>query len=187
VQWHTNFALYFILLRRSMKKRIPGYISRGGHAGRQLHLDRESRRPPAPTGGRRFAREPATGEARTMNIPRARAKHSRLRAPADAQGGEEPPPGRPDGIVPGTTPPVRIVSGRLFGVGAGAFGVPAGAWLIWPVFGIVVISAEIIVVLAVGFTALYGSNLHSRRAFRLLRWSSDRSEPPARRGPGRPD
>jgi hypothetical protein len=78
-------------------------------------------------------------------------------------------------------PPARIVPGRLLGVGAGACGLPAGAWLAWPFFGALAVSAEIIVVLAIVFTALYGSDRHSGRAFRLLRWSLNRPEPPIRR------
>lgn len=103
-----------------------------------------------------------------MNIPKFRAYHPSLRAPANARVGEETVPDAPDGISPGKTVPTRTVSDRLFGVGA--VGVPVGAWLIWPAFGMVITSAEIIVVLAVVFTALYGSDRHSARAFRLLRW-----------------
>ena len=117
-----------------------------------------------------------------MDIPTSRTKLSVPRA--DARGNEEPAHVPSDGIVPGTTAPARIVLTRLFGVGAGAFGVPVGAWLIWPAFGMALASAETIVVLAVVFTALYGSSRYSSRAFRLLRWSLDRSEPPAHRAPG---
>jgi hypothetical protein len=62
------------------------------------------------------------------------------------------------------------------------FGAPAAAWLVTPMLGAMVIGAELAVVLVVVFTALFGSSEMSDRAFRLLRWAWNRSEPP----PGTP-
>jgi hypothetical protein len=70
---------------------------------------------------------------------------------------------------------------RLLGIGVGTFGVSAGIWLVCPALGIVIVGMEAIIAAAVVTTALYASDRHSRRAFRLLRWAFDRSEPPVRR------
>lgn len=104
-----------------------------------------------------------------MNLPRA--KHPRLRMPAVPSGGDPLPD------VHRYHPP-QVFS--HVGVSAGILGVPVGAaWLTMPLFGVIVSAAEVAVVLVVVFTALYGSDRNSDRAFRLLRWSLNRSEPPA--------
>jgi hypothetical protein len=48
-----------------------------------------------------------------------------------------------------------------------------------PLFGVIIGVVEVAAVLVVVFTALYGGDRDSDRAFRLLRWSLNRSEPPA--------
>lgn len=65
------------------------------------------------------------------------------------------------------------------GATTGILGVPVAVGLVTPLFGMIVAGAEIAVVLAVILTALYGSERSSDRAFRLLRWSVNRAEPPA--------
>ena len=63
------------------------------------------------------------------------------------------------------------------GVSVAIFSAPAAAWLILPLFGVIVSVAEVTVALAVVFTALYGDDRHSSRAFRLLRLSFSRPGP----------
>jgi len=118
-----------------------------------------------------------------MSVPRA--KHPAARVPPAPEHGSDPPPG-------GRRPPPLAVPRA--GVSAGMFGAPAAAWLVTPLLGAMVVGAELAVVLIVVFTALFGSSEISDRAFRLLRWAWNRSEPPpgtpvrARRnaaGPGR--
>jgi hypothetical protein len=71
--------------------------------------------------------------------------------------------------------------GRLVSLGISALAVPTGAGLACPSLGLAAAAAEVAIVVTVIFTALYGSDRHSTRAFRLLRWAFDRSEPPATR------
>lgn len=59
----------------------------------------------------------------------------------------------------------------------GGLGIPVAAWLVMPLLRVAVLAAEVTVALAVIFTALYGSERLSDRAFRLLRWSLNRPEP----------
>jgi hypothetical protein len=72
-----------------------------------------------------------------------------------------------------TRPPLaRPAAGRvLLGVSAGLLGTPVAVWLTRPVTEVVMTVAVIIPVLAVIFTALYGSSTLSNRAFRLLCWA----------------
>jgi hypothetical protein len=70
---------------------------------------------------------------------------------------------------------------RAAGVGLTSLGTPIGIGLADPVLGQVALAIELFVVLAVIGTALFGSQDLSERAFRLLRWIANRSEPP---GPG---
>jgi hypothetical protein len=92
----------------------------------------------------------------------------------------------PGSVTSYAKPSLTIVRGHMLGVGAGAFAMPLAAWLAWPVFGLAVVGTEIIVAVAVVFTALYGSDLYSSRAFRLLRWSANRPEPSAYNEPEEP-
>ncbi|MDH2426455.1 hypothetical protein [Sphaerisporangium sp. TRM90804] len=58
---------------------------------------------------------------------------------------------------------------------------PAAGLAIHPVIGIMLTAAPATVVACVLTTALYGSDRLSKRAFRLLRLVTNRSEPPTRR------
>jgi len=135
--------------------------------GRQPHPNREADGPLRQQEAVTFAREPATEKARTMNVPRTRTEHPILWAQADPQSREGPACGEPNNGLD-TSPPVRVSFGRRFGLEAGVFGIPVGACLIQSVFGVVVISIEITIILVVVLTALYGSDRYSSRAFRLL-------------------
>jgi hypothetical protein len=53
-----------------------------------------------------------------------------------------------------------------------------GIGLLNPVLGEVIAITEIVVALTVIAVALFGSQALSERAFRLLRWFSNRPEPP---------
>ena len=66
----------------------------------------------------------------------------------------------------------------------GILGTPAGTALAWPLFGLICAGTEIAVAIAIVFTALYGSDRHGIRAFRLLSWILNRPEltSPPRRG-----
>jgi hypothetical protein len=52
-------------------------------------------------------------------------------------------------------------------------------WLVVPLLGVIIAAVEVAAALVIVFTALYGNDRNSDRAFRLLRWSLNRSEPPA--------
>jgi hypothetical protein len=82
--------------------------------------------------------------------------------------------------------PVRYLSGlRPLGVGMTSAGIPAGIGALHPLFGEILAGAELAVILAVTLTVigtlLYGSDVLSERAFRLLRWIANRPEPPGPR------
>jgi hypothetical protein len=68
---------------------------------------------------------------------------------------------------------------RSVGVGAASLGTPVGIGLLRPMLGEIVIGIEVVVVLTMIATALFGSQTLSERAFRLLRWFGNRPEPPA--------
>jgi hypothetical protein len=119
-----------------------------------------------------------------QNLPGAEA---RCRGQADAQVAAEITPTMPGSAMQGAKPRAIIVPGRTFSVGTGAFAMPVAAWFSWPLLGVVFVSTEIIIAIAVLFTALYGSELYSGRAFRLLRWSANRPEPSAHGTPDKPD
>lgn len=67
---------------------------------------------------------------------------------------------------------------RSVGAGATALGTPVGIGVLHPVLGEAIAIIEMVVVLAIIGTALFGSTALSERAFRLLRWSGNRPEPP---------
>ncbi len=71
-----------------------------------------------------------------------------------------------------------------------ALGTPAGIGVLHPLPGEVVAIIELVMVLTIIGTALFGSPDLSDRAFRLLRWIGNRPEPPAPEasgaGEGRP-
>lgn len=64
------------------------------------------------------------------------------------------------------------------GVGVASLGTPVGIGVLHPVLGEALAVIELVVVLAIIGTALFGSLALSERAFRLLRWIGNRSEPP---------
>jgi hypothetical protein len=56
-------------------------------------------------------------------------------------------------------------------------GAPVGIGVFHPMLGEVVAVTEVVVVLTIIATALFGSQSLSERAFRLLRWFGNRPEP----------
>jgi hypothetical protein len=60
-----------------------------------------------------------------------------------------------------------------------AAGVPVAGGALHPILGEIVLLVELVVVLTLVGTALFGSLDLSERAFRLLRWIGNRPEPPA--------
>ena len=70
---------------------------------------------------------------------------------------------------------------RSVGAGATTLGTPVALGVLHPMLGEAIAVVEIVVVLTIIVTALFGSQALSERAFRLLRWSGNRPEPP---GPG---
>jgi len=79
-----------------------------------------------------------------------------------------------------STPPTRRerVPWRSVGAGITTLGTPAGIGVLHPVVGEVIAIVEVVVVLAIIGTILFGSLALSERAFRLLRWIGNRPEPP---------
>jgi hypothetical protein len=67
---------------------------------------------------------------------------------------------------------------RSVGVGAVSLGTPVGIGMLHPILGQVIAVIEIVAVLTIIATALFGSQALSERAFRLLRWFGNRPEPP---------
>jgi hypothetical protein len=59
-----------------------------------------------------------------------------------------------------------------------SIGTPLGAAVLRPLLGEVVTAVELVVILTVLGTALFGNQTLSERAFRLLRWLGNRPEPP---------
>jgi hypothetical protein len=64
------------------------------------------------------------------------------------------------------------------GTGVASLGTPVGIGVLHPVLGEVIAVIEVVVVLTIIGTALFGSPALSERAFRLLRWIGNRPEPP---------
>jgi hypothetical protein len=58
-----------------------------------------------------------------------------------------------------------------------SLGAPVGIGMLHPMFGEVIAVIEVVVVLTIIATALFGSQTLSERAFRLLRWVGNRPEP----------
>lgn len=67
---------------------------------------------------------------------------------------------------------------RSVGTGVVSVGTPLGAAVLRPLLGEVMTAVELVVILTVLGTALFGSQTLSERAFRLLRWLGNRPEPP---------
>ncbi len=70
--------------------------------------------------------------------------------------------------------PWRPVSTTVASLGA-----PVGIGVLHPMLGEAIAVIEVVVVLTIIATALFGSRVLSDRAFRLLRWAGNRPEPPA--------
>jgi hypothetical protein len=70
---------------------------------------------------------------------------------------------------------------RSLGATAASVGAPLGTAILHPLLGEVMAVIELLAILTVVGTALYGSQALSERTFRLLRWLGNRPEPP---GPG---
>lgn len=66
---------------------------------------------------------------------------------------------------------------RTVGTGIASLGTPAVIWIVCPVLGVVIAVIEVATMLTIIGTALFGSPALSERAFRLLRWLRNRSEP----------
>ncbi len=67
------------------------------------------------------------------------------------------------------------------GAAATSLGPPIGIGMLHPMLGEVIAIIEVVVVLTVITTALFASQDLSELAFRLLRWFSNRPEPPTLR------
>ena len=58
-----------------------------------------------------------------------------------------------------------------------SLGAPVGIGVLHPLLGELIATVDVVVVLTIIGTALFGSQALSERAFRLLRWIGNRSEP----------
>jgi hypothetical protein len=67
---------------------------------------------------------------------------------------------------------------RTVGTGVVSLGTPAVIWVLCPVLGEVIAAIEVVVMLMIIGTALFGSPALSERAFRLLSLFGNRPEPP---------
>ena len=85
----------------------------------------------------------------------------------------------PAGQPASTTPARERVPWRPAVASAASLGTPVGIGMLHPLLGEVIAITEIVVALTVIAVALFGSQALSERAFRLLRWFSNRPEPPA--------
>lgn len=68
---------------------------------------------------------------------------------------------------------------RSVGASMVSVGTPLGIAMLYPLLGAVLAVVELVMILTVLGTALFGSQTLSERAFRLLRWLRDRPEPPS--------
>lgn len=71
---------------------------------------------------------------------------------------------------------------RSAGARVASLGTPVGIGVLHPVLGEVLAIIEVVVVLTIIGTALFGSQTLSERAFRFLRWIGNRPEPSAPAG-----
>jgi hypothetical protein len=72
----------------------------------------------------------------------------------------------------------HLLPWRTVSVGAASLGIPASTGILHPVLGELIATIEVMMVIAIIGTALFGSTALSERAFRLLRWIGNRPEPP---------
>jgi hypothetical protein len=91
------------------------------------------------------------------------------------------------GIHRSVTPPSSPDSERMpwrrpVGATAASLGVPLSAGIFHPALGEAIAIIEIVIMLTIITTALFGSCTLSERAFRLLRWFGNRPEPPTPAG-----
>jgi hypothetical protein len=63
--------------------------------------------------------------------------------------------------------------------GAASLGTPLGIGILSHLLGEIIATAEVLVALTIIAVALFGSEVLSERAFRILRWFGNRPEPPA--------
>jgi len=63
-------------------------------------------------------------------------------------------------------------------VGVTTLGPPVGLAMLQPVLAAFVVVSEVLIIVMIAGTALFGSPELSNRAFRLLRWIGGRAEPP---------
>jgi hypothetical protein len=93
-------------------------------------------------------------------------------------------------IPPPHSPPAVPVAGhqaalggrapwRTAGIGLTSLGTPIGIGVADPVLGSITLGIELVVALTIIGTALFARQDISERAFRLLRWLTNRPEPPA--------
>jgi len=73
----------------------------------------------------------------------------------------------------------RVSMARAAVAGLGALAPPGATFAFHPMFAAVFVTIEVAVAPVVIFTALFGSETISERAFRLLRWVANRPEPAA--------
>jgi hypothetical protein len=66
---------------------------------------------------------------------------------------------------------------RTVGADIVSLGAPVGIGVLHPLLGELIATVDVVVVLTIIGTALFGSQALSERAFRLLRWIGNRSEP----------
>jgi len=90
----------------------------------------------------------------------------------------------PDADGPGAALPAMRdrVPWRSAGTGVASLVTPVGIGVLHPVLGEVLAVIEVVVVLTIIGTALFGSQTLSERAFRFLRWIGNRPEPSAPTG-----
>ncbi len=81
-------------------------------------------------------------------------------------------------VTSANSPDGARVPWRPVGAAATWLGAPVGLGMLHPMLGEVIAVIEVVVVLTIIATALFGSQALSERAFRLLRWFGNRPEPP---------
>jgi hypothetical protein len=94
--------------------------------------------------------------------------------PAQPAAYEDPEELSAGGPKPPSSPPWRAV-----GVGVASLGTPVGIAILHPMLGEIIAAIEVMMMLTIIGTALFGSPALSERAFRLLRWIGNRPEPPS--------
>jgi hypothetical protein len=83
-------------------------------------------------------------------------------------------------LSPATPPPQERSPWPPLGGGVIALGIPGAVWILHPLIGEILVADEMLALLTIIGTALFGSRALSERAFRLPRWLSNRPEPQER-------